>query len=270
MTLPGLKSWKARRIAFAVMLLVTAWSVWAFAQRPHHRPHPGMSPPGMSSPGGNGSRVRPSPPPRLPLGAVRAAHDGHAELPEGEAEHLQPINWTDFGSDTPPYLAMLINFGILAAGYYLLGKKPIAAALQNRRDTIAKDIDEANKMLGEAQARAQTYQAKLERLEDEVKMARAALVQAGEAERDRIVSDAEAKAERMRKDSEFLVDQELKQIRQDLWRDTVEAAVGAAEELLKKRVTAADQERMAEDYLADLGGKKSAPIAGAGTQESVS
>jgi F-type H+-transporting ATPase subunit b len=84
------------------------------------------------------------------------------------------------------------------------------------------------------------------------------------------VIDAEAKAERMRKDAEFLVEQELKQIRQDLWRDTVEAAVGAAEELLKKRVTPADQERMAEDYLADLGGKKSAPLAGAGPRESAS
>lgn len=264
MTLAGLTTrGKARRIALAAMLLVTAWSVWAFAQRPHHR-----RPPGMAMPSGS-MRARPSPPPRLPLGA-KSLHDAHTDVAEGESEHLQPINWTDFGSDTPPYVAMLINFGILAAGYYLLGKKPIAAALQNRRDTISKDIDEANKMLGEAQARAKTYQVKLERLEDEVKTARAALVQAGEAERDRIVGDAEAKAERMRKDAEFLVDQELKQIRQDLWRDTVEAAVGAAEELLKKRVTAADQERMAEDYLADLGGKKSAPIAGAGTQESAS
>jgi F-type H+-transporting ATPase subunit b len=70
------------------------------------------------------------------------------------------------------------------------------------------------------------------------------------------VVEAEAKAERRRKDAEFQVEQELKQIRQDLWKETVEAAVGAAEELLKKRVTMADQERMAEDYLADLGGKK--------------
>jgi F0F1-type ATP synthase membrane subunit b/b' len=263
--LGGLTSWKARRIAFAVMLLVTAWSVWAFAQRPHHRPPPGMD---------NPSRPRPSPPPRLPLGGAKALREAReaqaAEGPESESDHLEPINWVNFGSSTPPYLAMVINFGILAAGYYLFGKKPIAAALQNRRDTIAKDIDEANKMLGEAQERAKTYQAKLERLEDEVKTARGALVQSGEAERERIVSDAEAKADRMRKDAEFLVDQERKQIRQDLWRETVEAAVSAAEDLLKKRVTTADQERMAEDYLADLGGKKSAPIAGAGTQESAS
>jgi F-type H+-transporting ATPase subunit b len=80
-------------------------------------------------------------------------------------------------------------------------------------------------------------------------------VRSGEAERDRIVKDAEAKAERMRKDAEFLVEQELKQIRLDLWRDAVDTAVVAAEELLKKRVTPADQERFAEDYLADLGGR---------------
>ena len=162
------------------------------------------------------------------------------------------FNLADFGSKTVPFAAMLINFGILAAGYYLLGRKPIAAALQSRRDTIAKDIDEAQKMRKEAEERAKTYQAKLEKLEEEVKTAREALVRAGEAERDRIVTEAEAKAERMRKDSEFLVEQELKQIRQDLWKDTVETAVAAAEELLKKRVTPADQERIAEDYLADL------------------
>lgn len=257
-------SWKARRVAFAVMVFVTAWSVWAFAQRPNPRPPTG---PGLSNHGGH----RPAPPPRPPLGAARAAHEAIVEgMPGSEEERPRPINWTSFGGNTPPYLAMVINFGILVAGYYLLGRKPIAAALQNRRDTIAKDIDEANKMLAEAQARAKTYQAKLEHLEDEVKNARAALVQTGEAERDRIVNDAEAKAERMRKDAEFLVDQELKQIRQDLWRDTVEAAVGAAEELLKKRVTTADQERMAEDYLADLGGKKTGPLATAGTQENAS
>jgi F-type H+-transporting ATPase subunit b len=141
-------------------------------------------------------------------------------------------------------------------GYYALGKKPIAAALQGRRDSIAKEIEEAQRMKQEAEGRAKTYQAKLEKLEDEMRTAREGLVRAAEAERDRIVSDAEAKADRMRKDAEFLVAQELKQIRQDLLRDTVEAAVLAAEELLTSRVTAADQERLAEDYLTDLGAKR--------------
>jgi len=263
-----------RRIFLAVMALVTAWSVWAFAQtRPGaHRPSP---PPGSST-----VHSRPPPPTgKAPASAEEGKTEGHGGESEHAGEHEGPAPFTFFadGSKTVPFYAMLINFGILAAGYYLLGRKPIAAALQSRRDTIAKDIDEAQKMRKEAEERAKTYQAKLEKLEEEVKTAREALVRAGEAERDRIVTEAEAKAERMRKDAEFLVEQELKQIRQDLWKDTVETAVAAAEELLKKRVTPADQERIAEDYLADLGGKKSpsiapGPVSGASnpTQESAS
>jgi len=264
---------KLRRALFLLaMALVTAWSVWAFAQVRHRRPGPGVRPAppvmaGSATPApGRQPGVRPPPP--APPQASAHEEEGAAGGPEAEGEGPAPINWTEFGTSTPPFIAMVVNFGILIAGYYLFGKKGIATALQNRRDTIAKDIEEAQRMRQEADERAKVYQAKLEKLEDEVKIAREALVRAGEAERDRIVADAEAKAERMRKDAEFLVDQEMKQIRLDLWKTTVETAVATAEELLKKRVTPADQERIAEDYLADLGGKKAAPVAGTGTQES--
>jgi F-type H+-transporting ATPase subunit b len=211
------------------------------------------------------SFARPQPPAPPPVPEPKP----EAKSEAAESEEPAPINWTEFGKENPPYIAMLINFGILVAAYYLFGKKPIAAALQGRRDTIAKEIDEAQRMRREAEERAKVYQAKLEKLEEEVAMARTTLVHAGEAERDRIISEAEAKADRMRKDAEFLVEQELKQIRQDLWRDTVETAVAAAEELLRTRVTQADHERLAEDYLADLGGKRAAPPADA-AQETVS
>jgi F-type H+-transporting ATPase subunit b len=220
-----------RRILLALMLLVTAWGTWAFAQG-HGQGHGPVAEP--------------------PAGGHAVETAGKEEKEEAPA----PINWTQFGTETPPFIAMLVNFGILVAGYYLLGRKPIAAGLQSRRDRIAKEIEEAQKMRREAEARAKLYQGKLEKLEDEVRLAREGLVKAGEAERDRIVSDAEAKGERMRKDAQFLVEQELKQIRIDLQRETVETAIAAAEELLKKRVTMADQERLAEDYLSDLGGKQ--------------
>jgi F-type H+-transporting ATPase subunit b len=286
-----------RRISLAlvaVMALVTAWSIWAFAQQPAPpppapnqggnppapviRPRPGG--PGIGSsgnfggmPGGPRPPGRGGPRPAPPRG--RAAEPPRASEAAENVEKPEDPNWLELhkvdkhGQPIPPYVAMLVNFGILLAGYYLLGKKPIAAALQSRRDGIAKEIEEAQRMRKEAEERAKIYQVKLASLEQEVKAAREALVHAGEAERDRLVSEAEAKAERMRKDAEFLVEQELKQIRHDLWKDTVESAVAAAEELLKKRVTPADQERLAEDYLADLGGKKEAPAAGA-PQESAS
>jgi F-type H+-transporting ATPase subunit b len=186
-----------------------------------------------------------------------AAKPSVAEAPEKKEEEEEhgpaAFNFTEFGGESPPFVAMLINFGILVGGYYLFGKDAVGAGLKARRDAIQKDIEEASRMRQEAEERAKKYQARLEGLEQEMAQAREALVRSGEAERDRIVTEAEAKAERMRKDAEFLVEQELKQIRLDLWKDAVDAAVVAAEELLKKRVTPADQERLAEEYLADLG-----------------
>ena len=225
----------ANRVALAVMVAVTAWSVWAWVQA---RPAAAAS----------------------SASAAAAAAEEPAKA-EGEGDGPAPMNLTKFGGETPPFIAMLINFGILAAGYYFLGRKPVAAGLQARRDTISKEIEEAQRMKHEAEERAKTYQSKLATLEDELKATRESLMRAGEAESERIVREAETKADRMRKDAEFLVEQELKQIRGELWRDTVEAAVAAAEELLKKRVTPADQERLAEDYLADLGGKHKAASA---------
>jgi len=243
---------RARRLALLTMVLVTAWSLWAWAQ-PMPVP-PAAHPPPM--PGTMAPRPPHRAPPR-PTGAVEANEEGKSPEAE-ESEAPAPMNWTEFGGRTPPFVAMLINFGVLAAAYYLLGKKPVAEGLQARRDTIAKDIEEAQRMRHEAEERAKLYQAKLEKLEDEMRMARDSLLHAGEAEQERIVKEAEAKAERMRKDAEFLVEQELKQIRGELLREAVESAVRAAEDLLKARVTPADHERLAEDYLADLGRSKAA------------
>jgi F-type H+-transporting ATPase subunit b len=218
---------RVRWAALAAMLFVTTWSLWAWAQH-SSKPTPGET-------------------------------QSTGEAP-ADGEEPAPINWFEFGKETPPFIATIVNFGILAATYYLIGRKPIQAALQNRRDSIAKDIEEAQRMRQEAEARAKTYQARLDALESEVHTVREALVRAGEAERDRIIAEAQDKAERLKRDAEFLVLQESKQMSQDLWREALETAVSAAENLLKERVTQADQERLAEEYLAELAG--STPEAG--------
>lgn len=188
-----------------------------------------------------------------------AKHEG-----AGTAEHHgapAPINWLDFSNkEQPPYAAMFLNFVLLIAMYVWLGKKPISEALKSRRAGVAKEIEEAQRMRQEAEARALVYQKKLEHLEEELKETRASLVEAGKGDRDRIVREAEEKAARMEKDALFLIEQEMKQLRVDLMREAVGVAVATAEELLKKRVTPVDQERLAEDYLAELTAKnKPAP-----------
>ena len=214
--------------------------------RPMRRP---PRPPMQAVPGDHGAEI-----------AVESeharAHDAEAkEKAEEEDENAppKPINWTDFGNkDQAPYLAALINFAILAFVYVYFGRKPIAAALTARREEVSKQIEEAQRIKREAEARSTQYASKLEDLGQELEATKGALAAAGATEKARIVREAEEKAHRMERDAEFMLQQERKQLRLDLQREAVAAAIVEAEQLLRTKLTAADQERVAEEFLVTL------------------
>jgi F0F1-type ATP synthase membrane subunit b/b' len=56
----------------------------------------------------------------------------------------------------------------------------------------------------------------------------------------------------MERDARTLVEQELKAARESLLRDTVRAAVKSAEQTLTAKVGDADQQRLADEYLAQI------------------
>lgn len=179
-----------------------------------------------------------------------------ARAERGEKAHGEPL------VPTTPYLYLLVNFAILAFIYYRAGKKPIADGLKDRHDTIAKDLIEAAKIKEEAEARLADYTKRLEQLEGELQRIKGEIIATGEADKERMVKEAEEKAERMRKDAQFLLDQEMKQLRLDMIAFTADAAVAAAETVLKSRVTSQDHDRLADDYLKQVSSAKSASSAG--------
>jgi F-type H+-transporting ATPase subunit b len=191
--------------------------------------------------------------------AAEAAHEGEhvaaAHAGEHDEGHHGPgaIRWlpTDEGTQTP-YVFMLLNFAILIAIYVKAGKQPVAEALEKRRADFVAKVEEADRLRREAEARAEKYKAQLATLEQDLAAARTALEEAGKAEHQRLVSEAHERAARMKQDAEFIVRQEQLTLRDELQRKTAEAAIDAAAKLLAQHVTAADQERLAEGFLANL------------------
>ena len=201
--------------------------------------------------------------------AATAAHDEHGEHGE-HSEHggehagphggahgghhgVQPFNFADFGNkETPPYLAMLINFALLVGLYVWLGKKPIADGLKQRRIDIAKNIDDADALLKASEERLAGYSARFENVNHDAKKATQTLEESGRGERDRIIREAEERATRMQKDATFLVEQEGKHVRQQLVEETAELAVSRALDILSKSVTKEDHQRLADEFLANL------------------
>lgn len=172
----------------------------------------------------------PSPP------AEVTVHDGH--------ELSQP--------GPPPFVGPLINFGILVVLGYMAVRRSINPALAARRAAIETELAEASRLRAEAEAMNQEFTAKLAGLDADVERLKAEFTRAGEIERDRIVAEAKAKAERMREDGVRMVQSELNVLRETLRQEAVLAAATAAEETVRKSINAADQSRLADDFLASL------------------
>jgi F-type H+-transporting ATPase subunit b len=151
------------------------------------------------------------------------------------------------------FLGALFNFGLLLLLFFLFALPKIRASLEARRKEIEQGLAEAQRLKAEAEAKRAEYQARLDKLDAELEQIRRDMAHAGAEERDRIVAEAEKKAHRMRQDTRFVIDQQMKQLREDLFREAVTSAVAAAEQVLREKVTAADQQRLADEYLARLG-----------------
>ncbi len=203
--------------------------------------------------------------------AEDSGEDQPAQASEAEASGQRvdlpwdAVNWVSFdyqsdeaiaeaaqhGVHAPgaPVIAAVFNFALLLLILYFIARKPLSAFLQARSDGVREGLIEAKKMLEEANERLAEYSSRLERMDEEMTKLREEFIAAGEAERDRLVADAGAKSERMRRDAEVRLGQEFAQLREELRVETVDKAVAAATSLLRETVKDTDQRRLAEEYL---------------------
>jgi F-type H+-transporting ATPase subunit b len=190
-----------------------------------------------------------------PTGVVRAQHgeeaapsDAHAGG-HGEALTLNSLLHSEHVGEL---YGSVFNFLILFGIFFWVIKTKVNPQLAAKRQAMQEAMAEAARLKAEAEAKQREFQSRLDRLDDELGAIRADMVKAGEAERDRIVAEAEKKAARIRKDADFVIAQRFKQLRDDLTKEAVESAIVAADAVLREKAGAADQTRLADVYLTRL------------------
>ncbi|MCU0683073.1 MAG: ATP synthase F0 subunit B [Polyangiaceae bacterium] len=217
---------------------------------------------------------------RPPVPMVRPGRPGHDEhggehggehgAKAGEHHGVQPINWAygllgerDGVQPTllyrspgmpVPLLANVINFGLLLLAGVSFGRKPLSEGLAKRRETLMREMDEAARLKREAESRLQTYKKRLDKVGDEIERIKTDYAAQAKRDHERIMREAQEKGERMRRDAEFLLQQERKAAVGRLTENTADEAVRRAEVLLRAGVSDADQQRLADDYLRDVAG----------------
>jgi F-type H+-transporting ATPase subunit b len=94
---------------------------------------------------------------------------------------------------------------------------------------------------------------KITGLDKETQTIQAALREEGEREKTRLVSEAHTLAAKIKEDALFLADQEVKVARQNLRQEMAEQAEAAARDLVRQNLSPADQMRLAEECIQNIG-----------------
>ena len=140
-------------------------------------------------------------------------------------------------------VSFVIFVGLL--GYYGVHRRLIKG-IDDRRDRIKVELDEARRLKAEAEALLAAYQRKQHEAEDEAK----AIVDSAKAEAERLAAEAETKLEefvaRRTKMAENKISQAEAQALADVRSAAAEAAVAAAEAILSHTV----KDKVADDLIA--------------------
>jgi len=146
-----------------------------------------------------------------------------------------------------------LNFAVLLIVLIKVLSKPIANGLRTRQQSIREEFTDLEERKVEADKAYQTYEEKLASIDQEVSDIIQAAIAQGEAEKARIIDEANRTAEDIKRQAEMAIQHELAEAKLQLREDVANQAVVMAEELIRKNLQEADQVKLIEDYLAKVG-----------------
>lgn len=146
----------------------------------------------------------------------------------------------------------LVNTLIVVGILYKVAYHPIRNFLKDRREGIRKALEEsraareeAEKQLAEQRSKVADLEAELVRVREQGEKERAAI-------RERLEEEQENQAQRLLEQTRTTIELETSKARAELQNQAASLALSLAEEMLKKELGEADQERFVENYLAKL------------------
>jgi F-type H+-transporting ATPase subunit b len=181
--------------------------------------------------------------------AQEGAEEAKEEVEGNEHEHAHGLRGM---FQNTSFLAALVNFSLLVYLLRRLGKKPLSDFLVNRRKLMERDMAAAAEMKAKAEAVYREFEQRLAQLDQDLVKLRSDIERGAQEDKQRIVAEAEDTTRRLKQETESLIDQYSKALSADVRREMVDAAVGAAEKILRDNMSDTDQQRLATRFDEDL------------------
>lgn len=147
----------------------------------------------------------------------------------------------------------IVNFIALMIILVKFAAKPIGAGLAARQKKIKNEIEDLQLKRAGAEKSYNDFQAKLASVESEIdKIVDRAIAQA-EIEKVKIIEKAEQAAHDIKRSAEMAIQNELTEARRILKNEVADQAAVMAEVLIVNNLTAEDQVKIIDNYLAKVG-----------------
>jgi F-type H+-transporting ATPase subunit b len=160
---------------------------------------------------------------------------------------------------SPPFIFMILNFVLFLAILAKFGGPAARKLAAERHDQIKTALDEAARLRGLAADKLADYEKRLGAADAEIKAMVAGMRADAEADKQRILAAAEQQAAQMKRDAELRIAAEIELARIALTREVTAAASAATEQLLRDRMTPADDQKLVGSFIE---GVKNAPAPG--------
>jgi F0F1-type ATP synthase membrane subunit b/b' len=159
---------------------------------------------------------------------------------------------------SPPFILMLVNFGVLLLILGKYGGPPARKLVQERHDEIKLALEEAAKLRKQAADKLAEYETRLKDADAQIKKLADDMRADAEADKVRILAAAEALAVQVKKEAEQRIASEIELARAQLTREVTLAATAASSKLLVEKATSADQQKLVAAFITDVQARKEA------------
>jgi F-type H+-transporting ATPase subunit b len=177
--------------------------------------------------------------------AAEAAHPGE---PLGGPHHGPKF------LGLPAWIWKLANMiAFLAFLGWLIGG-PVKGALASRHQHIQQEAQEARGRRVKADQMAADIEARLRQLEDEVRTLGERAVAEGERQKQELIAAAEAEAQKILQNARTEVDNRVRSARKELTEYAGQLASERAEQILRDKITDADQKKLFAESVRDVEG----------------
>lgn len=181
-------------------------------------------------------------------GSEKAAHEvAHPGEGHGGA-HEAPKTY--FG--IPGWLLKTLNMIVFLGLLVWLVRKPVGEAFRARSESIRGAAREAQERRQKADSLAADIQARLTQIEQEVAAIHERAEAEGERQKRELIAAAEAEAQKILASARTEVDNRLKHARKELTEFAGQLASERAEQLIRERITEADQHKLFRESLREV------------------